>query len=95
MSKVSDGRSVRVGLVGPKPRLGSVGDGQRVNIPVPDGGESKVDWATLSRRLGDGGKRGKPVIPGASQKSEVAQDEKSLVDDEAIRPYHKPTLVDE
>ncbi len=34
-SKVSDGRSVHVGLVGPKPRLESVGDGQRVNIPVP------------------------------------------------------------
>jgi hypothetical protein len=34
-SKVSDGRSVRVGLVGPKPRLKSVGDGQQVNIPVP------------------------------------------------------------
>jgi hypothetical protein len=44
-SKVSDGRSVRVGLVGPKPRLKSVGDGQRVNIPVPqwsDGGRSVV-----------------------------------------------------
>jgi hypothetical protein len=35
MSKVSDGRSVRVGLVGPKPRLRSVGDGQTVNIPLP------------------------------------------------------------
>jgi hypothetical protein len=34
-SKVSDGRSIRVGLVGPKPRLRSVGDGQQVNIPVP------------------------------------------------------------
>ena len=42
MSKVSDGRLIRVGLVGPKPRLKSVGDGQQVNIPVPpkwsDGG---------------------------------------------------------
>ena len=35
MSKVSDGRPVRVGLVGPKPRLRSVGDGQTVNIPLP------------------------------------------------------------
>ena len=34
-SKVSDGRSVRVGLGGPKPRLRSVGDGQQVNIPAP------------------------------------------------------------
>ena len=42
MPKVSDARSVRVGLVGPKPRLRSVGDGQSVNIPIPaqrsDGG---------------------------------------------------------
>jgi hypothetical protein len=37
-SKVSDGRLIRVGLVGPKPRLESVGDGQQVNIPVPPGG---------------------------------------------------------
>ena len=35
MSKVSDGRLIRVGLVGPKPRLKSVSDGQQVNIPVP------------------------------------------------------------
>ena len=39
-SKVSDGRSVRVGLVGPKPRLRSVGDGHQVNIP-----ELIVCWA--------------------------------------------------
>ena len=47
MSKVSDGRLIRVGLVGPKPRLRSVGDGQQVNIPVPPagamGGHSRVD----------------------------------------------------
>ena len=47
MSKVSDGRLIRVGLVGPKPRLRSVGDGQQVNIPVPPGGvmggRSRVD----------------------------------------------------
>ncbi len=34
-SKVSDGRLIRVGLVGPKPRPEGVGDGQQVNIPVP------------------------------------------------------------
>ena len=34
-SKVSDGRSVRVGLVGPKPRPRGVGDGKQANIPVP------------------------------------------------------------
>ena len=44
-SKVSDGRLIRVGLVGPKPRPRGVGDGQQVNIPVPpewsDGGTQK------------------------------------------------------
>ena len=43
--EVSDGRSFRVGLVGPKPRAKAVGDGQQVNIPVPrvlsDGGTPK------------------------------------------------------
>ena len=34
-SKVSWGRLVRPGLVGPKPRPKGVGDGQQVNIPVP------------------------------------------------------------
>ena len=33
--KVSYGRSVRVGLVGPKPRPRGVGDGQLVSIPAP------------------------------------------------------------
>ena len=32
--KVSWGRLVRPGLVGPKPRSKGVGDGQQVNIPV-------------------------------------------------------------
>ena len=34
-SKVSWAMVVIPGLVGPKPRRASVGDGQRVNIPVP------------------------------------------------------------
>ena len=34
MSKGSDGRSVRVGSVGPKPQPEGAGDGQPVNIPV-------------------------------------------------------------
>ena len=34
-SKVSDGRLIRVGLVGPKARPDGVADGQQVNIPVP------------------------------------------------------------
>ena len=33
-SKVSDGRLIRVGLVGPKPRPRGVGDGQLVIIPA-------------------------------------------------------------
>ena len=33
--KVSYGRSIRVGLVGPKPRPRGVGDGQEVSIPPP------------------------------------------------------------
>ena len=35
MPKVSDGRSVRVGLVGPKARPKGVVDGHPVNIPEP------------------------------------------------------------
>ena len=34
-SKVSWAMTIIPGLVGPKPRRSSVGDGQRVNIPVP------------------------------------------------------------
>ena len=34
-SKVSWAMVIISGLVGPKPRQFSVGDGQRVNIPVP------------------------------------------------------------
>ena len=33
--EVSDGRFIRVGLVGPKPRPKAVGDGQTVDIPSP------------------------------------------------------------
>jgi hypothetical protein len=35
MPKVSDGRYIHVGLVGPKPRPQGVGDGQTVDIPLP------------------------------------------------------------
>ena len=34
-TKVSNARSIRVGLVGPKPRPKGVGDGRLVNIPAP------------------------------------------------------------
>ena len=51
-SKVSDGRLIRVGLVGPKPRPKGVGDGHPVNIPEPlsrsevgtQRGRSAHDW---------------------------------------------------
>ena len=33
--EVSDGRTIPVGLAGPKPRPKGVGDGQQVNNPVP------------------------------------------------------------
>ena len=36
-SKVSYARSIRVGLVGPKPNPKGRGDGQWVNIPIPPG----------------------------------------------------------
>ena len=35
MAKVSYGRFIHVGLVGPKPRPKGVGDGQTVYIPLP------------------------------------------------------------
>ena len=46
--KVSDGRSIRVGSVGPKPRPEGVGDGQQVNNPVPP-----VQSEGESRRKGE------------------------------------------
>ena len=95
MSKVSDGRSVRVGLVGPKPRLKSVGDGQPVNIPVPECGVglrpsregeplSGLRWQVVNDHDA-GGQPQKSLTPGGK---------KSLLDVEAHRPYHKPTQVD-
>ena len=43
--EVSDGRTIPVGLVGPKPRPEGVGDGQQVNNPVP------VRWSEGGTRL--------------------------------------------
>ena len=56
--QVSDGRSIRVGLVGPKPRPEGVGDGQQVNNPVPlhgsEGGtrlrRSASEWIEVPSR---------------------------------------------
>ena len=49
-SKVSWGREIRPGLVGPKVRLRSVADGQQVNIPAP-----------FDERLTEGGTQGDSV----------------------------------
>ena len=49
-SKVSDGRLIRVGLVGPKPRPKGVGDGQQVNIPVPPNWSRGRDTAGYASR---------------------------------------------
>ena len=48
MSEVSDGRLIRVGLVGPKARPEGVTDGEQVNIPVPPGssdGGTQEGWS--------------------------------------------------
>ena len=58
MSKGSDGRSVRVGSVGPKPKPEGAGDGQPVNIPVPLRGAKPDAVGRRSRCLEAGGKRG-------------------------------------
>jgi hypothetical protein len=49
-TKVSWGRLVRPGLVGPKPRPKGVGDGHPVNIPEPSQGRL-YDGVTLQERL--------------------------------------------
>ena len=54
-SEVSDARLIRVGLVGPKPRLRSVGDGQQVNNPVPPGGSEGGTPRGSSAAAVDGG----------------------------------------
>ena len=56
--KVSYGRFVRVGLVGPKPRPKGVGDGQQVNIPAPPD--------SVKPRGAQGGKLSVPIGHGAS-----------------------------
>ncbi len=51
MPKVSYGRLIRVGLVGPKPRAKAVGDGQLVSIPAPLTGRFKVRGVTQEGRF--------------------------------------------
>src|SRR3990172_6500473 len=60
MPKVSYGRLIRVGLVGPKPRTKVVGDGQLVSIPAPLEGRFKAKGVTQE------GRRSVPIGHGAS-----------------------------
>jgi hypothetical protein len=53
MPKVSGGRLIRVGLVGPKSRPKGVGDGQQVNIPVPSGLSDEVTQEGRPAKVGD------------------------------------------
>ena len=57
MPKVSGGRLIRVGLVGPKLRPKGVGDGQQVNIPVPP------EWSDGVTQKGRPAKVGDAVVP--------------------------------
>ena len=52
MPKVSYGRLIRVGLVGPKVRAKAVTDGQLVSIPAPLTGRFKVRGVTQEGRWG-------------------------------------------
>ena len=52
MPKVSYGRLIRVGLVGPKLRAKAVSDGQLVSIPAPLTGRFKVRGVTQEGRWG-------------------------------------------
>ena len=56
MPKVSGGRLIRVGLVGPKLRPRGVSDGQQVNIPVPAG------WSDGGTQEGKPAKAGDAVV---------------------------------
>ena len=60
MPKVSYGRLIRVGLVGPKLRAKAVSDGQLVSIPAPLTGRFKAKGVTQE------GRRGVPIGHGAS-----------------------------
>ena len=81
--KDSDGRTVRVGLVGPKPRPAGVGDGHPVNIPEPRmGSEGGTQRVKSTWRMAEPGQACRPsrgigkTVPGGrgvkgSRKAEV------------------------
>ena len=60
--KGSDGRSVRVGLVGPKLRPAGVSDGHPVNIPEPlSGSEGGTQRGKPTRRMEGPGQVVRPL----------------------------------
>jgi hypothetical protein len=96
-SKVSWAMIIIPGLVGPKPRRFSGGDGQRVNIPVPActclqmrgmiaGADS---WLYPSNQSNGLGMKGFPRGADSGQST----DQKSLQAYGTSRPYRKPTQV--
>ena len=76
--KVSWGRLIRPGLVGPKPRPKGVGDGQQVNIPVPPVG---VEARGERRRVAQPGD-GRPV-----------QARRRASYDEKVRPLRREVMT--
>ena len=105
MPKVSYGRYIRVGLVGPKPRPKGVGDGQTVDIPLPLADDSVprvCGVCYVERSVGDPASncaganlrvgcrgRGKPV----KGNSTYARLQEKHGWGCRERPYRKPTLV--
>ena len=105
MPKVSYGRFIHVGLVGPKPRPKGVGDGQTVYIPLP----LADDKVRVQDALGQAG-RGDGVAAsnraGCLRVTEAGGSLRATKDDPVDprrrekphtgsreRPYRRPTLV--
>ena len=96
-SKVSWAMIIIPGLVGPKPRRISVGDGQRVNIPVPAYVCSQMrgmiagadSWLYPSNQPNGLGMKGCLRAADSGQST----DQKSLRTRGVSRPYRKPTQV--
>jgi hypothetical protein len=107
MAKVSYGRFIHVGLVGPKPRPKGVGDGQTVYIPLPleDDTSSGAGWGrssvalellrlSLQVTLGSPDGTEKWEIPRATAGDSIDPRLLEKPGDECReRPYRKPTLV--
>ena len=96
-SKGSDGRSVRVGSVGPKPKPEGAGDGQPVNIPVLVRGVQREGVGEAQPTAGGRWQAGVTARDAGepSRKCAADHDKKSALDEEGHDPYPKPTPVDE